>query len=190
METTPESSRRQQPPRVTSRLCLLDVPPSASRITNGCKCTRNSQSLTRMQPQAKSVREWVGGSQMSSMCARNGQERPHTRAPLLFVAHHSNPTVLCKHHTFRAHADGPRPKPGWSNVHITASFLVWNLSELSEKRGPDSLPTLAGPSETRQLGAPELWPRGVSTCGLSALQGRTVRDLGVSTVLAYPLDSP
>jgi hypothetical protein len=23
---------------------------------------------------------------MSSMCARNGQERPHTRAPLLFIA--------------------------------------------------------------------------------------------------------
>jgi hypothetical protein len=56
------------------------------------------------------------------MCARNGQESPHTRAPLLFIAHHTNPTVMCKQHTFCAHADGPRPKPRWSAVHITAIF--------------------------------------------------------------------
>jgi hypothetical protein len=85
---------------------------------------------------------------MSSMCARNGQESPHTRAPLLFIAHLSNPTVMCKQHAFCAHADGPRPKPGRFAVHITTSFPVRNLSELSEKRGPDNLPTLAGPSES------------------------------------------
>jgi hypothetical protein len=143
-----------------------------------------------MKSQAKSVREWVGGSQMSSMCARNGQESPHTWVPLLFIAHHSNPTVMCKQHTFCAHADGPRPRAGRSAVHIIAIFPVWNLSELPEKWGPDSPPTLAGPSATWQLGAPELWPRGVKTCGLSTLQGRTVRDLGVSIVRAYPPDSP
>jgi hypothetical protein len=190
METTLEPSRRRQPPRVTGRWHLLGVPPSASRITNGCKFTRNSQSLTRMQSQAKSVREWVGGSQMSSMCARNGQESPHTWAPLLFIAHLSNPTVMCNLHIFCAHANSPRPKAGRSAVHITAIFSVWNLSELSEKWGPDSPPTLVGPFATWQLGAPELWPRGVNTCGPSALQGRTVRDLGDSTVLAYPPDSP
>jgi hypothetical protein len=188
-ETTPKPSRRRQPPRVTSRWRLLSVPPSASRITNGCKWTRNSQSLTRMQSQAKSVREWVGGSQMRSMCARNGQEGPHTRAPLLFIAHHSNPTVMYNLHIFCAHADGPRPKAGRSAVHITTIFLVWNLSELLEKWGPDSPPTMVGPSATWQLGAPELWPRGVNTCGLSALQGWTVRDLGDCTVWAYPPDS-
>jgi hypothetical protein len=49
---------------------------------------------------------------MSSMCARNGQENPHTRAPLLFIAHLTNPTVMCKQHTYCAHADGPHPRPG------------------------------------------------------------------------------
>jgi hypothetical protein len=172
---SPEPSRRRQPPRVTSRWCLLGVPPSASRITNGCKCTRNTRSLTRMQSQAKSVREWVGGSQMSSMYARNGEESPHTWAPLLFIAPHSNPTVMCKQHIFCAHADGPRPRAGRSAVHITASFPVWNLLELLEKWGLDSPSTLAGSSATWQLGAPELWPSGVNTCGPSAYKaGRSV----------------
>jgi hypothetical protein len=72
-ETTSEPSRRRQPLRVTSRWCLPGVPPSASKDHNGCKCTRTSQSLTRMQSQATSVRVWVRWSQMSSMCARNGQ---------------------------------------------------------------------------------------------------------------------
>ena len=85
---SPEPSRRRQPPRVTSQRRLLGVPPSASRITKWCKCTRNPQSLTRMQSQAKSVREWVRGSQMSSMYARNGQESPHTWAPPLNSSHY------------------------------------------------------------------------------------------------------
>jgi hypothetical protein len=85
-ETTPDLTRRRQPPRVTRQWSLPDVPHSASKITNGCKCTRSSQSLTRMQSQARSVRDWVRGSQMSSMYARNGQESPHIRAPLLFIA--------------------------------------------------------------------------------------------------------
>jgi hypothetical protein len=55
-ETTPELSRRRQPPRVTSQRCLPGVPPSASKDHNGCKCARSSQSLTRMQSQATSVR--------------------------------------------------------------------------------------------------------------------------------------
>jgi hypothetical protein len=85
-ETTPEPSWRRQPPRVTSRWRLPSVPPSASKYHNGCKCTRSSQTLTRMQSQATSVRVWVRGSQMSSICARNSQENPHTRAPLIFIA--------------------------------------------------------------------------------------------------------
>jgi hypothetical protein len=85
-ETTPESSRRRQPPRVTSRWRLPVVPPSASKDHNECKCTRASQSLTRMRSQSTSVSIWVGGSQMSLMCARSGQESPHTWAPLLFIA--------------------------------------------------------------------------------------------------------
>jgi hypothetical protein len=133
METTPEPSRRRQPPGVTSQRRLLGVPPSASKITNGCKCTRNTQSLTRMQSQAKSVRERVRGSPMSSMCARNGQERPHTRAPLLFIAHLSMLTVMCLKHTFYAHANGPRPTVGRSVVLVMAKIPVWNLSVLSEK---------------------------------------------------------
>jgi hypothetical protein len=59
---------------------------------------------------------------MSSMCARNGQGSPHTRAPLLFIYPHSKPTVVSKRHMFCAHADGPRPRAGWSAVHITAIF--------------------------------------------------------------------
>jgi hypothetical protein len=61
-ETTPEPPRRLQPPRVTSRWRLPGVPPSASKDHKGCKCTRTSQSLTRMQSQATSVRVWVRGS--------------------------------------------------------------------------------------------------------------------------------
>jgi hypothetical protein len=82
-ETTPELSRRRQPPGVTSRWCLPGVPSSASKDHKGCKCTRTSQSLTRMRSQAKSVRVWIRGSQMSSMYARSGQGSPHTWAPLL-----------------------------------------------------------------------------------------------------------
>jgi hypothetical protein len=93
-ETTLEPSRRRQPPRVTRQWCLPGVPPSVSKDHNGCKCTRNSQSLTRMQSQATSVRVWVRGSQMSSMCARNGQENPHTRAPLLYIAPNTKLVVM------------------------------------------------------------------------------------------------
>jgi hypothetical protein len=59
---------------------------------------------------------------MSSMYARNGQESPHTRAPLLFIVPHSNPTVMSKRHMFCAHADSPRPRAGRSAVHITTIF--------------------------------------------------------------------
>jgi hypothetical protein len=61
---------------------------------------------------------------MSSMCARNGQESPHTRAPLLFIAHNSNPTVMCNLHISYAHADGPRSRAGRSAIHITTIFPV------------------------------------------------------------------
>jgi hypothetical protein len=61
---------------------------------------------------------------MSSMYAKNGQENPHTRAPLLFIVPHSNPTVINKRHMFYAHADGPRPRAGRSAVHITTIFPV------------------------------------------------------------------
>jgi hypothetical protein len=70
---------------------------------------------------------------MSSMCARNGQESPHTRAPLLFIAHHSNPTVMCNLHIFCAHANGPRPKAGRSAVHITTIF-PFEICQKSEVR--------------------------------------------------------
>jgi hypothetical protein len=61
---------------------------------------------------------------MSSMYARNGQESPHTRAPLLFIVPHSNPTVMSKRHMFCAHVDGLRPRAGRSAKHITAIFPV------------------------------------------------------------------
>jgi hypothetical protein len=91
---------------------------------------------------------------MSSMCARNGQESSLTRATLLFIAPHQNPTVMCKKHQFCAHADGPRPRAGRSAVHITVIIPVWKLSELSEKVDSDSPPSKAGPSTTWQLEAP------------------------------------
>jgi hypothetical protein len=94
-ETTPEPSRRQQPSRVTMQWQLSDVTPSASKDHNGCKCTRSSQSLTRMQSQATSVRVWVRGSQMCSMYDRNGQESPHTWAPLLFIVPNTILAVMC-----------------------------------------------------------------------------------------------
>jgi hypothetical protein len=94
-ETTPELSRRRQPPSVTSRWRLPGVPPSASKDQNECKCTKAFQSLTRMRSQSTSVSIWVGGSQMSSMCARSCQESPHTRAPLLFIALNTNIAVMC-----------------------------------------------------------------------------------------------
>jgi hypothetical protein len=61
---------------------------------------------------------------MSSMCARNGQERSHTRATLLFIVPHQIPTVMSKKHLFCAHADGPRPRAGRSAVHIMTIFPV------------------------------------------------------------------
>jgi hypothetical protein len=94
-ETTLKLSRRRQPPRVTSRWRLLGVPPSVSKDHNECECTRTSQSLTRMRSQSMSVSIWVGGSQMSSMCARSGQESPHTRVPLLFIAHNTHIAIMC-----------------------------------------------------------------------------------------------
>jgi hypothetical protein len=94
-ETTPELSRRRQPPRVTSRWRLPGVPPSASKDHNECKCTIASQLLTRMRSQSTSVSIWVGGSQMSSMCARSGQEKPHTWDPLLFIALNTYIAVMC-----------------------------------------------------------------------------------------------
>jgi hypothetical protein len=94
-ETTPEPSRRRQPPRVTSRWRLPGVPPSASKDHNECKCTRASQSLTRMQSQSTSANIWVEGSQMSSMCARSGQERPHTQAALLFIVLNTHIAGMC-----------------------------------------------------------------------------------------------
>jgi hypothetical protein len=72
---------------------------------------------------------------------KNGQESPQTRAPLLFIAHHSNPTVMCNLHIFYAHADGPRPKAGRSAVHITTIFLFeicqsYQKSEVRTVRQP------------------------------------------------------
>jgi hypothetical protein len=61
---------------------------------------------------------------------------------------------MSKKHLFCAHADGPRPRAGRSAVRITAKIPIQNLSELSEKVGPDSPPTMAGPSTTWQLKAP------------------------------------
>jgi hypothetical protein len=61
---------------------------------------------------------------MSSMCARNGQENPHTRTPLLFIDPHSNPTVMRKGHMFCARADGSRHRAGRSAVHITTIFPI------------------------------------------------------------------
>jgi hypothetical protein len=145
----------RQPPRVTSWWRLPGVPPSASRITNGCKCTRNSQSLTRMQSQARSVREWVGGSQMSSICARKWTREPsHTSPPSIYSPPQNSNCYVELAQFLRTR--------GRSAVQVTASFPVWNLSELSKKRGSDSPPTLAGPSETWQLGSPELWPEGLT----------------------------
>jgi hypothetical protein len=94
-ETTHEPSRRRQPPRVTSRWRFPGVSPSASTDHNECKCARVSQSLTRMRSQSTSVSVWVGGSKMSSMCARNGQESSHTRAPLLFIALNTYIVIMC-----------------------------------------------------------------------------------------------
>jgi hypothetical protein len=174
METTPEPSRRRQPPGVTSQRRLLGVPPSASKITNGCKCTRNTQSLTRMQSQAKSVREWVRGSPMSSMCARNGQERPHTRAPLLFIAHLSMLTVMCLKHTFYAHANGPRPTVGWSVVLVMDKIPVWNLSVLSEKVKSERFANHGRMVHDLAIKNTRALTKLIYTSGRSTLQGRIV----------------
>ena len=60
---------------------------------------------------------------MSSMCARNGLERSHTRATLLFIVPHLKPTVMCKRgssaHTRTVRAlgpDGPRVRRGRRKV--------------------------------------------------------------------------
>jgi hypothetical protein len=90
---------------------------------------------------------------MSSMCARNGQEISHTRATLLFIVHHQIPTVMSKKHLFCAHTDGPRTRARWSAVYIT-TILGPDRPRCQKKLGPDSPPTMAGPSATWQLEAP------------------------------------
>jgi hypothetical protein len=59
---------------------------------------------------------------LSLMYARNGQESPHTRDPLLFIVPLSNPTVMSKRHMFCTRTDGPRPRAGRSAVRIMAIF--------------------------------------------------------------------
>ena len=86
---------------------------------------------------------------MSSMCARNGQERSLTRATLLFIVPHLKPTVMCKRGQFCAHADRPRPRAGRSAVHHNGYNDRLKLVRADSKGGS----------------------------GQSALQGRTVRDL-------------
>jgi hypothetical protein len=61
---------------------------------------------------------------MSSMCARNSQERSHTRATLIFIVPNQIPTIMSKKHQFCAHADGPRPRAGRSVVRITTIIPV------------------------------------------------------------------
>jgi hypothetical protein len=61
---------------------------------------------------------------MSSMYARNGEESPHTRAPLLFIVHLSILTVMCNYHNFCTHADGTRPTAGWSAIQVTAIIPI------------------------------------------------------------------
>ena len=92
---------------------------------------------------------------MSSMCARNGQERTHTRATLLFIGPHLKPTVMHKRGQFCARADRPRPRAGRSAVHHNGYNDRWNMSETSQKVGPDSPPFKVGPSATRQFQTPE-----------------------------------
>jgi hypothetical protein len=158
-DTTPESSRRRKPPRVTSRWCLPGLPPSASKDHNECKCTRVSQSLTKMWSQSSSVSVWVEGSQMSSTCPRNGQERLHTRATLVFIA----PQHICSRYVQLAQIMRTR---GWSapygrtvHVPVTAISTVWNLLELSEKSRSDGPPTRPGRSGT--------WHTWVTECSIS-----------------------
>jgi hypothetical protein len=92
---------------------------------------------------------------MSSMCARNGQESSLTQATLLFIVPHLKPTVMCKGGQFCAHADHPCPSAGRSAVHIMAIMTVRNMSELTQKVGPDSPPFKSGPSATWQIQTPE-----------------------------------
>ena len=92
---------------------------------------------------------------MSSMCARNGQERTHTRATLLFIVPHLKPTVMHKRGQFCARADRPRPRAGRSAVHITAIMTVETCQSRLKKVGPDSPPIKAGPSATWQFQTPE-----------------------------------
>ena len=61
---------------------------------------------------------------MSSMCARNGQERLLTQATHLFIDPLLKPTVMSKKVAVCAHADRPRPRAGRSAVHITAIKTV------------------------------------------------------------------
>jgi hypothetical protein len=61
---------------------------------------------------------------MSSMCARNGQESPHTRAPLLFISPNTNLAVMYNYHMLYAHTDGPRPMVRQSAVPVMAIMPV------------------------------------------------------------------
>jgi hypothetical protein len=70
---------------------------------------------------------------MSLMCARNGQERSHTQAPLLFICLQTLLAIMCKQNIFCAHADGLCPLAGRSAVPVMAIKVVSILSELSEK---------------------------------------------------------
>ena len=107
---------------------------------------------------------------MSSMCARNGQESPHTRATLLFIVPHLKPTVMCKRGQFCAHADGPP-------YTITAIMTVETCQSRLKRWVRTVRPSRPDRPRPGKFKHPSLGSNGVNTRGPSGYKSRTVRDL-------------
>jgi hypothetical protein len=70
------------------------------------------------------VSERVGGLQMCSMYAKNGQNKCHTRAPLLFIPLQPILVIMSKLPTFCEHMDDPCPLVIWYVVQVTTSISI------------------------------------------------------------------
>ena len=114
---------------------------------------------------------------MSSMCARNSQERSHTRATLLFIVPHLKPTVMCKRgssaHTRTIHALGPDGPPYTITAIMTVETCQSRLKRWVRTVRP-SRPDRPRPGNFKH---PSLGSNGVNTRGPSGYKSRTVRDL-------------
>jgi hypothetical protein len=108
-----------------STLCLKN--------TRMMQHTRITQSLTRMQSQVIEVSESVRKAQISSKCAKNGQESNYIWALLLFIPHQTLLAIMGILSPFHPFADGLCPMAGQVHAISNNYFPLKKVAELLDK---------------------------------------------------------